>query len=419
MTGPYGRFAAELPSGPSRKVRVAYWWSGNGVAERRFDLRVRARPRAEAPPGPRRPQRPQGPLQGPAPGARRPRRWVRIQARSGKRWMEVSNGRTNLHGAYRAHYRFHSTAGRQPLRLPSGRPEPARLPVPGRTLGDATSRWSVNATEPGLMRRPRYSASAFAQGEGLTLTQEHAGADCMSNIRFAGVRSLRPLSPTAQTNRCAAAGRPSRSPPRRKRRRRRRSGQGRPRDVPPLSGETRDDDRVGVHDHHDVAVVDAREHLRQCLVQRARLLVAVANRREDLRRPRRATSAVSSVQLSATTTTLSGGRACPHNDSRSAPIVRVSLWAGTSTVRRNGVCESVRACGPGACWAGSSGSLTSRIAEGPNGVSTRPRNRRISGDNGAGTRRSRASTRIAAAACSEARADEELAIAARGGQDRA
>jgi hypothetical protein len=23
----------------------------------------------------------------------------------------VSNGRTNLHGAYRAHYRFHSTSG--------------------------------------------------------------------------------------------------------------------------------------------------------------------------------------------------------------------------------------------------------------------------------------------------------------------
>jgi len=40
-----------------------------------------------------------------------PRRWVRIQARSGKRWIEVSNGRTNLHGAYRAHYRFHSTSG--------------------------------------------------------------------------------------------------------------------------------------------------------------------------------------------------------------------------------------------------------------------------------------------------------------------
>jgi hypothetical protein len=111
VTGEDGRFSAQLPSGPSRQVRVAYWWSGTEVAERRLDLRVRARPRLKLRPrhavhnGRR--VRFRVRLQEPA----APRRWVRMQARSGKRWIEVSNGRTNLHGAYRAHYRFHSTSG--------------------------------------------------------------------------------------------------------------------------------------------------------------------------------------------------------------------------------------------------------------------------------------------------------------------
>jgi hypothetical protein len=112
ITGPDGRFSAHLASGPSRQVRVAYWWSGNDVSERHLELRVRARPRLKLRPrhtvhdGRR--VRFKVRLQEPA----APRRWVRIQARSGKRWIEVSNGRTNLHGAYRAHYRFHSTSGR-------------------------------------------------------------------------------------------------------------------------------------------------------------------------------------------------------------------------------------------------------------------------------------------------------------------
>ena len=77
------------------------------------------------------------------------------------------------------------------------------------------------------------------------------------------------------------------------------------------------------------------------------------------------------MQLSATTTTFSGRRVCPHNDSNVAPIVRVSSWAGTSTVRRNGFARASVACGSGSLLAGSSGSSTSRIAEGPSGVSTR------------------------------------------------
>lgn len=112
ITGPDGRFSAELPSGPSRQVRIAYWWSADDVAERHLSLRVRARPRLKL--------RPHHPLhngrrvrfkvrlQEPA----APRRWVRIQARSGKRWVELDNGRANGKGVFRAHYRFHATFGR-------------------------------------------------------------------------------------------------------------------------------------------------------------------------------------------------------------------------------------------------------------------------------------------------------------------
>jgi hypothetical protein len=112
-TGPDGRFAAALPRGPNRQVRVAYWWSADHVAERYLRLRVHARPRLKL-----RPHHPvhngrrvrfEVRLQDPA----APRRWVRIQARSGKRWVELSNGRTNARGAYRAHYRFHATSRRR------------------------------------------------------------------------------------------------------------------------------------------------------------------------------------------------------------------------------------------------------------------------------------------------------------------
>jgi hypothetical protein len=112
-TGADGRFSAELGSGPSRRVRVAYWWSGRSVAERYMNLRVRARPRLKL--RPRHPlhngQRVRFKVRLQEPAA--PHRWVRIQARVGKRWVEVRNGRTSLDGAYHAHYRFHATSGRQ------------------------------------------------------------------------------------------------------------------------------------------------------------------------------------------------------------------------------------------------------------------------------------------------------------------
>jgi hypothetical protein len=57
-------------------------------------------------------------------------RWVRIQARSGKRWIELRAGRTSARGIYRARYRFHATTGRRKYRfrafVPSQRGYPYR-----------------------------------------------------------------------------------------------------------------------------------------------------------------------------------------------------------------------------------------------------------------------------------------------------
>jgi hypothetical protein len=113
ITGSDGRFQAELPLGPSRQVRVAYWWSHTQVSERHLSLRVPAHPQLLL--------RPHHPLhnghavrfavklQGPAAG----HRWVKIQARSHRRWVEVRNGHTGAEGIYRARYRFHATTGRR------------------------------------------------------------------------------------------------------------------------------------------------------------------------------------------------------------------------------------------------------------------------------------------------------------------
>jgi hypothetical protein len=112
-SGADGRFAARLPSGSNRRVRVAYWWDAHHVVERHLRLRVRARPRLRL--------RPRHPirngrrvrfkvrLRGPAAG----RRWVRIQAHVGRRWIELRNGRTGARGAFHARYRFRATTGRR------------------------------------------------------------------------------------------------------------------------------------------------------------------------------------------------------------------------------------------------------------------------------------------------------------------
>jgi hypothetical protein len=112
-TGPDGRFAARLPRGPNRRVRIAYWWDAGHVAERHLCLRVRARPRLRIRPGHPirngRRARFRVRLRGPAAA----RRWVRIKARVGKRWVEVRNGRTSARGVFRARYRFRSTTSRR------------------------------------------------------------------------------------------------------------------------------------------------------------------------------------------------------------------------------------------------------------------------------------------------------------------
>ena len=110
--------------------------------------------------------------------------------------------------------------------------------------------------------------------------------------------------------------------------------------------------------------------------------------------------AVSSVQLSATTTTLSGGLVCPHSDRSVAAIVSASLCAGTRTVSRSGVAATSSLSGN--LVAGSSGSSARRSAAGPSGVRITLRNLRSSGESGGGIRLSRARTRIAAATWSAA-----------------
>lgn len=117
ITGPDGRFTAELPPGPNRQVRAAYWWNAERVTERHLNLRVRARPRLKL-----RPRhaihngdhvRFKVRLRNPAAA----QRWVRIQVRSGKRWILLRTGRSNDRGAYHARYRFHATTGRRKYRF--------------------------------------------------------------------------------------------------------------------------------------------------------------------------------------------------------------------------------------------------------------------------------------------------------------
>jgi hypothetical protein len=117
LTDAEGRFRARIPSGPSREVRVAYWPSTAGAVERYLRIDVPARPRMRLRPrhaienGSR--VRFQVRLRGPASEHRR----VRIQARSGVRWLDLRSGVTGAHGVYRARYRFHATTGRRSYRF--------------------------------------------------------------------------------------------------------------------------------------------------------------------------------------------------------------------------------------------------------------------------------------------------------------
>ncbi len=129
----------------------------------------------------------------------------------------------------------------------------------------------------------------------------------------------------------------------------------------------------------------AGSRARQCLVERARLLVGVT---AGDKRPRRARamSAVSSAQLSATTSTRSGGCDCANNESSAAPIRSASLCAGSSTVRRRVFSTSPVAVGSSVSGTCGSRSSCSRLT--PTGLRTRLRIRRASSGRGAGIRRS-------------------------------
>jgi hypothetical protein len=112
-----GHFRAALPSGPSRRIRVAYWGDASGALERFARIRVRARPRLEL--------HPKGKLRNgdrmrmlvrlPAPATAR--RIVKVEARAGGRWLPVAAGRTGQRGVYRTSYRFHATARRRVYRF--------------------------------------------------------------------------------------------------------------------------------------------------------------------------------------------------------------------------------------------------------------------------------------------------------------
>ena len=113
MTDAAGGFQATIPDGPSREVRVAYWPDDSGALERHLVLRVPVRPRLVL--RPRHPLRNgdrlrfKAVLPGPAAAGRR----VRIQARAGRRWLDLRQGRTGGRGIYRTSYRFHATTGRR------------------------------------------------------------------------------------------------------------------------------------------------------------------------------------------------------------------------------------------------------------------------------------------------------------------
>jgi hypothetical protein len=117
FTGEEGRFRASIPPGPSRQVRVAHWPGAARAVERYLDLDVPARPGLSI--------RPHHPVEngqrvrfrvrlpGPRSGGRR----VRVQARAGRRWIDLRSGLTGAHGTFRAAYRFRATTGRRTYRF--------------------------------------------------------------------------------------------------------------------------------------------------------------------------------------------------------------------------------------------------------------------------------------------------------------
>ena len=113
VAGERGRFRVQLPEGPSREVRIACWPSSAGAVERYLRLDVPVRPRLRL--------RPRHPIANGSrvrftvwlPGPENRGRRVTIQARSGRRWVDVRSGLAGARGIYRAGYRFRSTTARR------------------------------------------------------------------------------------------------------------------------------------------------------------------------------------------------------------------------------------------------------------------------------------------------------------------
>ncbi len=106
-----GAFAARIPAGPSREIRVAHWPDADAALERRLTLAARAIPRLRL--------RPHRPLANGErlrfavriPGPANSRRRVLVQARAGDRWIRIAGGRTSVAGTWSGGYRFRSTTG--------------------------------------------------------------------------------------------------------------------------------------------------------------------------------------------------------------------------------------------------------------------------------------------------------------------
>ncbi|OLE36658.1 MAG: hypothetical protein AUG48_06720 [Actinobacteria bacterium 13_1_20CM_3_68_9] len=128
LTDADGRFRAWLPPGPSRTIRVAYWPSTATALERYLRLNVPAQPRLRL--------RPAHPIENGSrvrfrvrlPGPASERRRVRVQARAGRRWLDLRMGLTGAGGIYRARYRFHATTGRRNYRFRAVVPSQAGYP---------------------------------------------------------------------------------------------------------------------------------------------------------------------------------------------------------------------------------------------------------------------------------------------------
>jgi hypothetical protein len=123
-----GRFDTPIPSGPSREVRVAYWPGPATALERYLRLQEPARPRLRV--WPRRPiangHRVHFLVR--LPGPRSAGRRVKVQARAGRRWLDLRSGLTDAGGAYRARYRFHATTGRRRYRFRAAVPKQRGYP---------------------------------------------------------------------------------------------------------------------------------------------------------------------------------------------------------------------------------------------------------------------------------------------------